>query len=720
GRGATHQVYPVVDLAVDSVAIDAVAPLEPGTLLDPIEVVGRRHVVRIASAVVREALPWVTARGEPRFRCRLALGRPGLAPEEAAGDLLVDPRGVRRALELASMMQAPLRVVSPTAVSSPPTGTGLRLVGALRDRLRLGADGPELAAGLRERRAVRVTFDLFAVSYEMDVRVLEAGAGAGAPLRATTTPPSIGVIDLEVAFPLVLRRRRRRRRPRVVLPEGVHLDVRNTATGERVAHPVLDASFGGFCLASDPARDLLWPDLPLEEAELCWGDRRAALGDLRVRSVDPDLAASSLDAAPRERCHVELRAKERASDDPLLIDLLATFGHPELEVHTGEGFPEIVGTYDEAQLLAGYMKDNLRPVAPAAAVHWRRLHQAPGHLVRTLVHRDAQGRPDATISSLRAWDRTWLIQHFGATSADGFRWSGELQEATLDWIIPRTDGDYMLFFVHAANRRMNAFYQRFIELTGTPEAIAQSGIRLFRLPAKEAASPAGIRGDAPGESGVRPRGTAGRPSQGERRLVARSAEARFGTMAADALGFRPDELELPRCAEAFAAAELVRRRRPEVVRVGRRARAALLHEDLSVGLNLTWMQNASWVLPLGGRPELDPEAMPAVVDALLRRPAPSPAGDRFALLPEGVSGEGLEREGWLHLLDARVYVLNRAGLHRYYHYVTDRYGEVGIRKASRSAAAAQRAGSAPPGTMTTSTGSSSPGAGADAGRQAAG
>jgi len=670
GPGASHQVYPVVDLAASSGAIDAVAPLSPGTLLDPVEIVGKRHVLRVASAVVREAIPWLTARGEPRFRCRLDLGRPGREPADADGCLLHEPRRVRRVIELAAMMEGRAQVVPVDGNARRPEADA-RLLAAGRDRIRLAVDGdPDVVARLGRRSVVRLAFDLFAVSYEMDVRILEAG------------PDVVDPMVVEASFPLLLRQRRRRRRPRVELDgagTGVTLAVRNPATGERIERPLLDASFGGFCFESDPAVDLLWSDLPLEDAALRWKGREAPLGQLWVRSVDAEPDG-------QERCHVELAAKERASNDPLLIDLLATFGHPELEVHDGEGFTEILDTYDQAQLLGPYMKDNLRPTRPAAAVHWRRLHTAPSHLVRTLIHRDGDGRPDATISSLRAWDRTWLIQHFGATSSDGFRWSGELQEATLDWIIPRTDGEYMLFFIHAANSRMNAFYQRFIELTGTPEAISQNQVQLFRLPADMAQAVRAGEARGPRESGVHPRVTVQPPARGERDLVARTAEARLGAMIADALGFRTDELELPGCAARFAEAGLERRRSAEVVRVGRRARIALLHEDLSPGVNLTWMQNASWVLPLGGVPTLPLDALPAALAALHRRSSPSPAGDRFVLMPGDVDGGPLTEAGWVHQLDARIYVLNRAGLHRYYHYVTDRYGEVGVRKAWRSAA----------------------------------
>lgn len=651
--GFDAHLFPILDLGRRHCAVDTVEPLEPGATFDPVQVVGPRRRLRTASATVQSVVPWVSHRGEVRFRCQLAFGANGTAPADSVEDLVADARRTRRVLELAAMVERDAWVGNGTGPRQPArllTSEGrhlvLRLTGAIRRN-----PGPA---------AIRFGFELFGVSYEGDARVLERRGD-----------------EIDIAWPLVLRRQRRRRTPRVPVPpdEGVALEFTNPATTLRVTRRVLDASSGGLCFGAVDAEDLLWADLPLEDAVLRWRGRALALGDMVVRSLDRTPGAL-------RSCHAEMTASVRHADDALLVDLLATLGHPALRVHRGDGYADVLRTYDDAGLLGEFMRRNLRPVERAAATHWRDAHRAATPIIRTLMH-PADGTVDATLSALRAWDRTWLIQHFGAISADGFRWSGELQAAMLDWIIPRPDGDFLLFFVHAGNPRMNAFYDRFVDLSGTPEATTRHGVSLWTLPA-------GAPGDGAGRAPRERRVSLGPVEPDGAVLVARAAEAVFGAMVARAFSFQADALELPDCRRRFGLAGLERARTAEWVAVDGRPRLALLHESMSVGLNLTWMQQATWLLPVGCD-ALDPAALPAAFAALRARPAPSPEGDRFALVPHGIDGAPLAADGWRHLLDAHVYVLNRPGVHRFHHYVADRYGEVGVRKERRASRRVLRA-----------------------------
>ncbi len=57
-----------------------------------------------------------------------------------------------------------------------------------------------------------------------------------------------------------------------------------------------------------------------------------------------------------------------------------------------------------------------------------------------------------------------------------------------------------------------------------------------------------------------------------------------------------------------------------------------------------------------------------------------------------MDGRAFEEHGFVELLEANTYVLNRVGLHRYYLYIADRYGEVGARAARRAARLHRRTG----------------------------
>ena len=225
---------------------------------------------------------------------------------------------------------------------------------------------------------------------------------------------------------------------------------------------------------------------------------------------------------------------------------------------------------------------------------------------------------------------------------------------------------------------MNAFYEKFFDLTGTPESVSRLTLGLWMLPGTctPSAPP------PPADFLVRAMNAF------DEVVVSRAAERSFGAMTAMALSFVPESFDLPDISRRYAQLDLERTRTAFVVADGQqRPRLALLKERTSPGVNLTWMLDAWWLLPVA-----DPgDAAVATAAARIAAAGPDrPEGDRFVIVPSGVPTGALQAAGFLNLLDAHLYVLNRSGLRRYYEYISDRYGELGA-KVTRQEARARRA-----------------------------
>src|SRR5262249_30030728 len=129
------------------------------------------------------------------------------------------------------------------------------------------------------------------------------------------------------------------------------------------------------------------------------------------------------------------------------------------------------------------------------------------------------------------------------------------------------------------------FLDKFFELTGTPEAVAQRTVDLW------CAGPE-----------VRPSGARTRASRAMRRgdeaLVAAAAERPLGVLGARALSMSEGELQLRDTRRRFRRAGVLRGRDVRLVGPAGGPTYAVLHERASAGFNLTWMLNASWIVPI--------------------------------------------------------------------------------------------------------------------------
>jgi hypothetical protein len=351
-------------------------------------------------------------------------------------------------------------------------------------------------------------------------------------------------------------------------------------------------------------------------------------------------------------------------DDLALIDLIAAAAHPGVRVHEGEHFDALHRTYVKAGLFGPHMHRNLEPILNETAAVWRALHKHASDVVRTFVHGPEEA-PDGSVTVMRAWECCWVLQHFVDTSTSEQGVTRKLQLAYFEHLVPRPDGRYMVFFVKEDNAIVNSYLRRFFETSGTAEALTCSSVELWiRLPRDERprAFPESI--------------TLERCSAADEIVVAHAAQRSFGAHAAAAISAVPGQIRLPDSEQRFGNAGLVRTRDCMLVRREGRIIYALLEERASPGLNLTWMLNATWIVPVHTEHDTDGLAFERALAWIVEQPAQSATGDRFLNLPPGLDEARLADAGFGREAVLNFYALNRAGLHRLFQHTVVRYGEL--------------------------------------------
>jgi hypothetical protein len=409
------------------------------------------------------------------------------------------------------------------------------------------------------------------------------------------------------------------------------------------------------------SKQLLWRGLPLEDASLQSPHTTTSLGDLRVESID----------GQGDSLRVEV-AVVHATAQQHLTDLLASVGHPNVSVHDGQDFRMILAMYKQAGLFAPHMRNNLDPILSHAKRVWHAMHTPGLELVQTFLH-GPPAAPDAALSVVRHWERAWLSQHFVSVGQGFSGGTGQLQLAVVDYIQRRSDGQYYMFFVKSDNRQMNAFLERFLATTGTPEASERRTIQFWRR--------SGELGPwlTDSHEGLR----VGPMRASHEKLVSRAAERALGVNGASGLSLTPGEFYLPSTSQRFAQVGITRGRVCSIVSQGRLPLWSVVEEVSSQGFNLTWMLNANWLLPIHPSSDSNHNGLRLALQHITQKPAQTPTGDVFINTVAEVDSQVLQDAGFEKLADVYMYTLNRSGLNRYFYYTSDRYGEVDLRTQQR-------------------------------------
>lgn len=643
-RGSDANVFPLVELDATTCVIDAATAFELGQYLPIVELVGDRHVLRRCAATVFQIVPWCTPEGSRRFRCLLRLSESEPALEDGLLETVSEPARVRRTLEFAAMSNTlGWYEAAPGLQGSPQRGEA-RFLEAGRDALVLSlfpARDPRTSP-----RQIKIGFSLFAVEYEMIVRVLTESEGS-----------------ITTAFPLNVRRGRTFRQDHAPaeLTNDLRLHFRNPVSGTQAVYPVTRLSVHKLVCQVDSRAELLWEGLPLDEVRLSGPGCDIPVGAARVTLVTT---------------HGQTRSVELTIQHPdqqnELTSLVSSEVHSEVTIHDGQNFRHMLAIYKEAGLFAPHMRDNLDGVAPQVKRVWHAMHQEGTELVQTFVHGPPE-QPDGAASIIRAWERGWLAQHMVSVSQQFNGAAGHLQLAVLDYVQRRPDGQYLIYFVKTDNRQMNSFHERFLATSGTAESIERRTLQFWQ----RSGSAASVAFE-PNHCLVQPL------SRAQEALIARAAERELGVNGAAALSFLPGEFQLPDTEAQFGRLGIVRKRECAVVGSARGVPLWAVAEEISSqGVNFTWMLNASWLFPIHGALDERHRGLSAALKYIVERPPQTPTGDVFINTVGAVDEALMLAAGFQKLADVYLYALNRAGLNRCYYYTSDRYGEVDARTHQR-------------------------------------
>ena len=640
GRGTDANVFPVVELDADTCVLDVSIPFELGQYLPIVEIVGDRHVLRRCGASVFEIVPWYTPHGARRFRCVLRLSERTASQSDDLLETVTDPARVRRVLDFAAMSN------TLGWYECPGLDRGeARFIEAERDALTLALYPPREPSG---SRFIKLGFTLFAAEYEASVRVLQESTS-----------------HVRTAFPLTIRRSRVFRQENRLARSTQDLRVcfRNPVTGTASEHPVAELSLHKLACDVSSDSELLWEGLPLDDAYLRGPERNIRLGEVRVEALAPHAGV--------RRVALTIQSPQPQNE---LTTLLSSVVHPEVRLHNGQNFRDMLGIYKEAGLFAPHMRDNLDPIVPQAKRVWHAMHQPGSEVVQTFIHGSPEA-PDGAASVLRAWERGWVAQHVVNVSQQFNGAAGHVLIALFDFVQRRPDGQHLVFFVKSDNRQMNSFQERFLATTGTSEAGERRTVQFWQ---RRGGLPDPL--DAEGDfkvMGMRP------THEG---LVARAAERVLGEHGSAALSFTPGEFYIPDTAERFARLGITRKRTASLVSAKRGVPLwAVIEEITSQGVNLTWMLNANWLFPVHGELDRDQRGLRAALNHIIRKPKQSPTGDVFVNTVGEVDETMLTSLGFEKLGDIYMYALNRTGINRFFYYMSDRYGEMDARTHQRQA-----------------------------------
>src|SRR5262249_17980355 len=156
---------------------------------------------------------------------------------------------------------------------------------------------------------------------------------------------------------------------------------------------------------------------------------------------------------------VEMRElPEREAD--VLRERLVELGPEPVTFHDGQSLEALVSFHRSMGLLEPEMDANLAASFEDARRTWRLAHGAPGRLMRTAIV-PWRGGIGATLTSVRAYERTWLLQHSAVASAAVPAGAGQLHGILMRLAVHRADGEYVAGYIDAGAKALHAMVDAF-------------------------------------------------------------------------------------------------------------------------------------------------------------------------------------------------------------------------------------------------------------------
>ena len=640
---AGRQCLPALDVGARGLRVEASTPLALGAVLADLIVLYRQQVVRTGEGTIRSCSPTFYPDGRLVYECGVRLRNAATPRADHNPDERIeidDASRVRAILWGLCDLEYEVTLCGPTGL----VRGRVQQIRGVTDRSR----APELRCQVADADripvrsgTVTVECSLFGSGYYFFARVIDR---RGDVLTLSPAPK--------------LREWHRRGEERTGFsPDGAAtVTFHHPLTSTQRTRSLADLSPHGFSFEPRRDDDDLWPGLPLEDVRIRLGRHPFKAFQAAIRSVSA------------RRVSVEMRELPEAQAD-VLREQLAERGPEAVAFHDGRSLESIVAFQRSMALFEPDMDQNLTAAFDEARRTWRLAHDPRARLMRTAIV-PWRGGIGATLTSVRAYERTWILQHSTVASAAVPAGAGQLHGILMRLAAHRGDGEYVAGYIDASAKALHGMVDAFF----TESAPAHRGATRFRLYSADVM--------AKHKDG----GTVIRPLRGrDQLLVEHVGQRALDPVCARALGLRAGEIELPRTRAAYRKIGVERDRRAFGAFAGASPVAILLSETASPGLSLSGLLSASMFLPV--LPELDPDGSKRRALAELARAVDVPGSppNRFLFLPAGADDAPLVAAGFKAIGECTFFALHRLGIVEYQRYVANKYGLLQARLRGRAA-----------------------------------
>jgi hypothetical protein len=646
-EGGGRQCYPILDIGVRGFRVETSAPLALETVLGDLIVLYRREILRSGEGVVTSCSPALYPDGRLVYECGVRF--------RSAGRTRMDPvmsgRGDRNDRNDRSERNDRVEIDDITRVRailwalcdlgyevavSGPTGVvkGRMLQQGAIDRTRV----PELRCRVKD--ADRLPMRSGAVTVECSL------FGSGYRFYARITDRKGDILTLSPSPKLREWHRRSEERTPLGPQSGALVSYRHALTGARRVHPLIDLSSHGFSFPPGLSDEELWPGLPLKEVRIQLGALAFKAPEVAIRSVSPSRVSAEMRALP-----------DREAD--LMREQLIEHGPESVRFHDGRQFDELVAFHRSMNLLERDMEANLAATFAETRRTWRLAHDRAARLMRTAIV-PWRGGIGATLTSVRAYERTWVFQHSAVASGAVPAGAGQLHGILMRLAAHRRDGEYIAGAIDASAKTMHGLVSSFFSQSA-PAHRGAMRLTLYAAPAR----PESARDDASVVRQLRGR---------DESLVEHVGARQLDPVCARALSLRAGEIELPQTRAAYAKVGMERRREAFGAFAGDQCVAVLLQEIASPGLCLSGLMSASFLLPVLQGADPDGTKQLALCDLARAARVPGDPPNRFLFVPENTDHGPVLSAGFRPIGQCTYFALHRLGIVEYQRYIADKYG----------------------------------------------
>jgi len=641
-EGGGRHCYPILDIGVRGLRVETSAPIALGTVLGDLVVLYRREALRSGEGVVTSCSPALYPDGRLVYECGVryrSAGRrrrdPVMSDQIDRSDR--DDHGDRVEIDDISRVRAILWALCDLGYEvavSGPTGVvkGRMLQQGAIDRTRV----PELRCRVKD--VDRLPMRSGAVTVECSL------FGSGYRFYARITDRKGDVLTLSPSPKLREWHRRSEERTPLGPQSGAIVSYRHALTGARRVHPLVDLSSHGFSFPPGASDEELWPGLPLKDVRIQLGAVAFRAPEVAIRAVSPSRVSAEMRDLPDDEAD-------------LMREQLIEHGPESVRFHDGSGFDELVAFHRSMNLLEHDMEANLAATLDETRRTWRLAHDRSARLMRTAIV-PWRGGIGAALTSVRAYERTWVFQHSAVASGAVPAGAGQLHGLLMRLAAHRRDGEYIAGAIDASAKTMHGLVSSFFSQSA-PAHRGAMRLTLYAAPARP--EPA--------------RNESIRPLRGrDESLVEHVGARQLDPVCARALSLRAGEIQLPQTRAAYAKVGMERRREAFGAFSGDQCVAVLLQETASPGLCLSGLMSASFLLPVLQGADPDGAKQLALCDLARAAPVPGDPPNRFLFVPANTDHGPVLAAGWRPIGQCTYFALHRLGIVDYQRYIADRYG----------------------------------------------